>query len=113
MLLQRSITVALFLMPHNNSDKKKLAYRSWKANLKYRYGLTAEEYDKKLFDQSGLCAICQSPPDGNRRLDVDHNHATNKVRSLLCMKCNVLLGMFDDKIEVSQRVVEYLKRWNE
>ena len=113
MLSQRSTMVALFLMPHNNSNKKKLAYRAWKGNIKYRYGLTVEEYDQKLFDQNGLCAICQNPPDGKRRLDVDHNHVTSKVRSLLCMKCNVLLGMFDDNVEVAQRVVEYLKRWNE
>jgi hypothetical protein len=37
--------------------------------------------------QSGVCAICGRPP-GAKRLDVDHNHETGKIRGLLCGSCN-------------------------
>jgi len=38
--------------------------------------------------QHGLCAICLRPPKEGKRLAVDHNHKTGKVRGLLCWFCN-------------------------
>lgn len=50
-------------------------------------GLSLEEYDALLAAQGGGCAICGNPPK-TRRLDVDHDHRTGKVRGLLCHRCN-------------------------
>ena len=50
-------------------------------------GVTPEEYDRLLAEQDGGCAICGNPPK-TRRLHVDHNHRTAKVRGLLCFRCN-------------------------
>src|SRR5437867_13162633 len=50
-------------------------------------GLSLAEYDALLAAQGGGCAICDRPPK-TRRLDVDHDHRTGKVRGLLCHRCN-------------------------
>jgi hypothetical protein len=42
--------------------------------------------------QAGRCAIC--PREG--RLCIDHCHTRNRLRGLLCRKCNLGLGHFDD-----------------
>jgi hypothetical protein len=46
-----------------------------------------------LFDiQQGVCAICKAPPPAGEPLHLDHDHATNEVRGLLCSGCNTGLG---------------------
>lgn len=94
----------------NNPDKTK----NWK--LKDTFGITLEEYKVMLEKQSGLCSICLKPEtyldkrNGKiRSLSVDHNHATNKVRGLLCRSCNVGIGQFGDNIEVMKNAIKYLE----
>lgn len=54
-------------------------------------------YDAVLRDQGGVCAICRKPPKvGGRRLHIDHDHKTGKVRGLLCARCNRGLAWFCD-----------------
>jgi hypothetical protein len=50
-------------------------------------GVTDEEYARLLAAQGGHCALCPNTPK-TRRLHVDHDHATGKVRGLLCHRCN-------------------------
>lgn len=50
-------------------------------------GVTDAEYQALLTLQGGGCAICHRPPK-TRRLHVDHDHATGRVRGLLCHRCN-------------------------
>jgi hypothetical protein len=54
------------------------------------YGITPEQYKKMLLLQRGLCAICSRPPK-KRSLNIDHDHATQRVRGLLCFICNRLV----------------------
>jgi len=56
-------------------------------------GITDEEYERLLAEQEGGCAICGNPPK-TRRLSVDHNHRTGKVRGLLCFRCNRALPTY-------------------
>lgn len=97
------------------------AERRWRANpknrevvqLKYmlhRYGLTIEQYKAMVEAQHGVCKICGRPPcDRWKRLHVDHNHVTGKVRGLLCHHCNTALGNFGDSIELLKAAVGYLE----
>lgn len=74
--------------------------RKRKADLAAKYNMTLEQYDDMLMGQGGVCAVCKQPetalPGGRgpsnqffpRALGVDHNHATGKVRGLLCNRCN-------------------------
>jgi len=50
-------------------------------------GVTDEEYMLLLLAQDGHCKLCPSLPK-TRRLHVDHDHATGRVRGLLCHRCN-------------------------
>jgi len=81
----------------------------WKSWLKYRYGLTPEQYNTKLVEQKGVCAICKKPPTGGRRLHIDHNHQTGEVRGLLCNGCNRGIGYLQESQEVLLEAVRYLQ----
>ena len=74
----------------------------WAAWLKWRYGITPEQWQAVHDEQGGLCGICRGPQQGKRRLGIDHNHETGKVRGLLCDRCNLLVG----KVETGQPVTK-------
>lgn len=61
--------------------------RSLNYNLSHQYGISASHYFYLLDKQDGCCAICRGH-NGERRLDVDHDHNTGAVRGLLCHRCN-------------------------
>jgi len=66
-----------------------------KPKRRKRLGLSLEDYDALLVAQGGGCAICGTTPK-SRRLHVDHDHKTGKVRGLLCMRCNRALPTWVD-----------------
>lgn len=51
---------------------------------------TTADYDRLLAAQDGHCALCPSVPK-TKRLQVDHDHKTGRVRGLLCFRCNKYL----------------------
>ena len=63
--------------------------RAW---LKHRFGFTEAEWQSLYDSQGGVCAICQRPEPGSRRLSIDHDHATGHIRGLLCTGCNIHVG---------------------
>lgn len=68
-----------------------------------------EQYAAMLAEQHGVCAICASPPSG-RALAVDHNHATGKIRGLLCGNCNRGIGNLQDSIGLLYAAINYLDK---
>lgn len=92
-----------------------LKNKSRKSYLRIMYGLTFEDYAKKLGLQGGGCAICGSCENfrgDQKMLHVDHDHATGKVRGILCAKCNGGLGYFKDSPELLSRAIAYLNSWS-
>jgi len=80
-------------------------------NLKHRFGLSLNDYERMLKEQNNLCAICgKTELSYNRKLAVDHDHKTGKVRALLCMKCNHVLGNANDDINVLKNAILYLEK---
>lgn len=86
-------------------------YRSTK--LKHLYGITLEDFNKKLEQQNGKCEICKV--DENKlhsgrvqNFVVDHSHTTLEVRGLLCHDCNKNVGVVENRLEEIQ---EYLKKY--
>lgn len=65
-----------------------------------------------LEEQKHVCAICGGVNKDGRRLHVDHNHSTGRIRALLCSKCNQALGLFDEDQERMFAAIEYLMKWN-
>lgn len=76
---------------------------------RFRMGLTRAEYDGLLRAQDGVCAICGWECSSGRRLAVDHDHRTGKVRGLLCTKCNMGIGMFWDETDLLHKAADYLR----
>jgi len=88
------------------------------ANRKYEYGLLPEEFDARLSFQEGKCGICGIVMI---RPDVDHDHSccTGRkscgkcIRGILCHKCNTIIGLAQDSIDLLERAIQYLKRHKE
>jgi hypothetical protein len=86
-------------------------------HLKRNFGITREDYRIMLHSQNGSCAICGSDKPGIngktiKNFAVDHDHATGKVRALLCENCNQGLGNFLDKPTLLRQAAEYLDSFN-
>lgn len=60
------------------------------------YSIRPAEYWIMHRAQNGRCAICHRKPDSPLGFRIDHNHATGKVRGLLCPACNTGLGLLGD-----------------
>jgi hypothetical protein len=56
--------------------------------------------------------ICRENNKNNRTLAVDHCHESGKIRGLLCLTCNVGLGMFKEDVDIMKNAIEYLKNDN-
>lgn len=81
------------------------------ADLKKQYGITIDDYNKKLQFQDCKCAVCGSL-QGKRALAVDHNHTTGEIRDLLCHRCNTSIGLMDESIDKLKSLIAYLEKWN-
>lgn len=80
--------------------------------LKRRFGITLIQYEYMLAIQKGLCAICgvdMAKNSQGHRLGVDHDHATGKVRGILCKPRNTAIGGFHDSPGLCERGAEYLR----
>lgn len=91
--------------------------RKWRAEnprrqkdyqLKLKFGISLEQYEQMHEAQHGLCAICRKP-SGQLALAVDHDHATDVVRGLLCSLCNVALERLEMIPFWPELAMEYLK----
>ena len=89
------------------NDPDRLKREVFRRNIKFKFGISTEQYDKMLIDQSGRCAICLTPME---KPDVDHDHRTKAVRGLLCHSCNTGLGYFCDSPELLRHAIEYLEK---
>jgi hypothetical protein len=72
-----------------------------------KYQLTPDQFFKMVADQDNKCAICQI--EFSKTPHVDHCHATNIVRKLLCSHCNRLLGEAKECIIILNNAINYLK----
>lgn len=86
--------------------------------LKNTFGMTAEDYAQMVAVQGGTCAICRRPETAVRNgrvkaLAVDHDHATGKVRGLLCLRCNKAIGLLREEIPLFYSAIAYLERYKQ
>ena len=85
---------------------RQAALKQW--YLQTIYGLSEVEYRELLRAQDGRCAICRGV-EKDRCFSVDHDHATLKIRGLLCNACNPGLGLFQDSPELLRAAADYLE----
>lgn len=82
--------------PHENRRK----------SLKVLYGISPEDYEEMVNKQHGRCKACGQKPE--KRLVIDHNHSTGKVRGLLCANCNCALGHLKEDVERCHGLIRYI-----
>lgn len=83
-------------------------YRNFQ--LEHNYGINLAIYNDMLKAQDNKCAGCKkSASNFSKALAVDHCHKTNKIRGLLCNRCNLLLGKSYDNPEILRRLADYLE----
>lgn len=84
----------------------------------YRHRATVLGLDKGVVEElwrvsDGRCSICGRLPEEAsayfRHLSIDHDHATLKVRKLLCNPCNRGLGLFGDDPIRLEAAARYLR----
>ncbi|MBM4125192.1 MAG: hypothetical protein FJ246_09625 [Nitrospira sp.] len=124
---KRVLPVAYFSKKANDVDlyrssckecqNKMRAEANWKTILT-RHGLTAHDFQAMFDAQGGRCGICRANGcDVGRKghspyrfLRIDHCHRTGKVRGLLCDKCNLGIGNFNEDPQWLEVAAAYLRR---
>lgn len=107
-------------MPYKNREKylssQKGYYKKDPESYKWRtrknkYGLSKTQILELLEKQDNKCALCNKPflSMWGKDMHIDHDHETNKVRGLLCLSCNVGLGMLGDNEEGLTKALKYIK----
>ena len=81
--------------------EKKEQRRAW---LAAAYPALVEKYGEE-------CMICGREPS-ERRLNVDHDHSTKKIRGLLCYFCNYGLSWFKDDPDRLRAAANYLEQFD-
>lgn len=66
----------------------------------------SDEALKRIKEAAKHCAICKQ----ETKLVVDHDHASGKIRGMLCRYCNLGLGHFKDSSELLRAAAKYLRR---
>jgi hypothetical protein len=75
--------------------------------IKYKYGITEEQFDALLATQDGRCAVCRR--EFTRRPNIDHDHSSGRIRGLLDGACNRAIGQMQDDPALLRAAADYLE----
>jgi len=98
----------------NYISKQRVYNREAAKLLLIPYSSLTDDQKKKvktrfIIKQDAKCAICGQPEkELRKKLVLDHNHTTDKVRGLLCNRCNSMLGGIEDK-DFLKKAINYLE----
>ena len=90
-LCQRCLKPALRGLRHCETHRRRVNIWSAIRARKKSTGVDNPLYLTLVARQQGRCGICQKPAKY-----VDHDHITKQVRGILCNRCNLGLGHFND-----------------
>jgi hypothetical protein len=88
-------------------DPKGYTHSRYLEHIKGKYGLTVGDYERMKLACGNLCESCGK--EMSRPL-VDHDHITNKVRGLLCNRCNVMVGYLEKNPRLLMSAVAWLAK---
>lgn len=104
--VKRKATVLKYEAVPENKEKKRQQSRR---RLYKKYGWTEARFKQQLVRQQNSCAGCLVKID-EETARIDHCHTTNKVRGLLCDRCNWALGHARDDAAILRRLMAYTER---
>lgn len=71
-----------------------------------------KSFEELLIEAEGKCGICRDNlVELKLRCCADHDHNTGKYRGILCLRCNLGLGMFKDNSRSLELASQYLLKW--
>lgn len=111
--LQKRLEIDPLYSVKRQREWRQRGRNDFRRRIKKNYGMTVEEYDKLLAEQENKCALCGSDFEEGKRIAVDHDHGTGKIRSLLHLTCNSGLGLFLDSPDICRKAAIYLERHKE
>ena len=68
--------------------------------------ITEEQYQELM--SAEVCEICGQDFEGKKC--IDHCHTMEKVRGVLCNKCNTALGLVGDNVNTLSLMIDYINR---
>lgn len=74
-----------------------------------KYGIPLEEAEKLVNDRRGCCEICQQ----EKKLVIDHCHASEKLRGKICSACNSVIGYAKESKETLMSAIRYLDKYGD
>lgn len=80
--------------------------------IQKRYGISLAQFNDMREKQKNVCLICGESCGSGKALSIDHNHATGKVRGLLCSACNLGVGNFRENPDHLRAAALYLEATN-
>jgi hypothetical protein len=86
-------------------------------SIKRLYGMTMDDYNRMLRQQAYRCAVCRRPETKLRRngepyrLQVDHDHVTQKPRALLCERCNRVVWALEENHTLIPAIFAYVEQF--
>lgn len=84
---------------HRVKDSEDWKTRVRRYRVKFNYGIALESVPKN-------CQVCGS----TKKICVDHDHKTNRVRGFLCDNCNKALGFVNDDTNVLMELIRYVTK---
>jgi Recombination endonuclease VII len=103
---KRAAVILTYEQKPENKEKRQVRNKRYRLQ---QYGWTEEDFKVELARQNYSCYGCLRPLD-EHTARIDHDHAKNVVRGLLCDECNWGLGHLRDNPMTLRRLMSYLDR---
>jgi hypothetical protein len=104
---------AVYTKAYREKNKEAIAAKRKAYLILKKYGMTLAEKKKMQDEQGNKCKICCQDFLADVEPHVDHCHTTGEIRGLLCVRCNIGLGQFQDNPLALIKAAEYLKEQGE
>ena len=97
---------------YRDRNREAVLYHKRNARLR-RFGWEPADLTEALERQDYCCAVCKKGPlswagRSNMSAHIDHDHATGKVRGILCKRCNTLCGYIEKDVDALINALRYL-----